>query len=100
MRTKQMCFCYILFSPSIDKFYIGSTTHSVESRIAKHNTAFYPGNHFTHQTSDWELYLAIPCINSIMAKRIENHIKRMKSKKYIRDLKRYPELIEKLLQAE
>jgi putative endonuclease len=32
----------------------------------------------------------------MQARKIENHIKRMKSKKYIKDLKSYSELSEKL----
>ncbi|HAA18711.1 MAG TPA: excinuclease ABC subunit C, partial [Cytophagales bacterium] len=32
-----MFFCYILYSESIDKFYIGHTA-SLEERIRKHNT--------------------------------------------------------------
>ncbi len=32
-----------------------------------------------------------------MAGKIENHIKKMKSKKYIKDLKKYPEIAQKLI---
>jgi hypothetical protein len=37
------------------------------------------------------------CATFTQARRIENHIKRMKSRKYIMNLKTYPEMMEKLL---
>ena len=68
-----------------------------EDRLAKHNQSYYPGQHFTSRTSVWELYLVIPCRSSKQAAEIEKQIKRMKSKVYIQNLKRYPEMVEKLL---
>ncbi|HAA17179.1 MAG TPA: excinuclease ABC subunit C [Cytophagales bacterium] len=44
-----MFFCYILYSESIDKFYIGHTA-SLEERIRKHNT-HHKG--FTGKANDW-----------------------------------------------
>ena len=89
--------CYILYSKSVDKFYIGSSHTSLKDRVCKHNTSFYSGHHYTSQASDWELYLSISCESFSHARKIENHIKRMKSRKYITDLRLYPEILEKLL---
>lgn len=53
-------------------------------------------NSFTQRSDDWELFLEIQCANIIQARAIEFHIKRMKSKRYIRNLVKFPEMIEKL----
>jgi putative endonuclease len=90
-----MIACYILYSPSLDKFYTGITQESVESRLEKHNNSTY-GNHFTSQAKDWIIFLIIPCTSVSQSTKIEKHIKQMKSRKYISNLKSYPEIIEKL----
>ena len=56
----------------------------------------YTGNHYTEGAEDWVLFVKIPVKNSKQGLQIEKHIKRMKSKVYIQNLKRYPEIIEKL----
>jgi len=89
--------CYILYSKALGRFYIGSSQTTPEERLAKHNTAFYLGQHYTSATSDWTLFLVISCTSFSQARKIENHIKRMKSRKYVSNLKIYPEMIEKLL---
>jgi putative endonuclease len=94
-----MISCYILHSEKLDRFYIGATQDDLDERIKKHNSHFYNGQHFTKQASDWVLFLAITCSSFSQARAIENHIKRMKSKKYIDNLKRYPEIVEKLTLA-
>ena len=53
---------------------------------------------YTKFTSDWELYLFIPCDNFSQATHIEKHIKRMKSKTYIKNLKKYPNISKRLLE--
>jgi len=90
-----MIACYILYSSSLDKFYTGITQDNVESRLEKHNNSSY-GNHYTSQTKDWEIFIVIPCDSVAQSMKIEKHIKKMKSKKYIYNLKSYPEIIEKL----
>ena len=87
--------CYILYSASIDKFYIGSCQNGLRSRLEKHNNGFY-GKHFTSQASDWALFHHIDCENLSQAVRMERHIKKMKSRKYLHDLKIHPAITEKL----
>ena len=89
--------CYIIFSEKLQKLYIGVTQDDIESRIEKHNNNFYGNHRFTSRTDDWRLFLFIPTKNFAQAVRVEKKIKSMKSAKYIRNLSKYPELIEKLV---
>ena len=86
---------YILYSSSLDKYYIGES-ENLDERIKLHNTHFFSGS-FTIQASDWEMYFKIKCESRAVARSIENHIKKMKSRKYIENLKKYPEISEALL---
>jgi putative endonuclease len=88
-------FCYILYSKSISKYYVGYTT-DIEERIKLHNNGYFGGRSYTHKASDWDLYLLIPCETAEQAVFIELKIKNMKSRTYIENLKKYPEMIEKI----
>ena len=90
-----MYFVYILFSEKINRYYIGAT-HDVQNRVEQHNTGYYRGK-WSEKGIPWTLFLSITCQNKEQALQIEAHIKRMKSPKYIENLNRYPELIQKLL---
>ena len=91
-----MIACYILYSPYFDRFYIGATQESVEIRLQKHNNKTY-GTTASAYTNDWQIFLTIECSTYAQAINIERHIKKMKSKTYLLNLKKYPELISKLL---
>ena len=91
-----MIACYILDTPGFDKFYIGATQDDVIARLKKHNHKAY-GNTSTSFTSDWELFLVITCTKYSQAINIERHVKKMKSKTYIRTLRQFPEMAENLL---
>ncbi|MCU0328782.1 MAG: GIY-YIG nuclease family protein [Chitinophagales bacterium] len=88
---------YIIYSHKIDTFYIGITHEDIEERIQKHNIAFY-GKKFTAQSKDWELFHFIECNSVSQTIKIEKHIKAMKSRKYIQNLKIYPDISAKLLE--
>ena len=88
--------CYILYSASLDKFYIGACQDSLEVRIRKHNDHAYGNQRFTAAAKDWELFLKIEANNFPHAVRLERKIKSMKSRKFIRDLAQYPQLIHKV----
>ncbi len=90
-----MHYVYILYSPSLNRFYTGET-HNVETRLERHNSDYYE-NKWTSKGKPWELFYVLECASKEQALRIENHVKRMKSKKYILNLKSYPEISEKLL---
>jgi putative endonuclease len=51
---------------------------------------------FTSQATDWELFLSIENLDYKCARAIEAHIKKMKSKIYLENLKKYPEITERL----
>ena len=88
-------FCvYILYSEILSSYYIGET-EDLRNRIDQHNLGFYVSA-FTKKANDWKLYYFIKCSSRSQARRIEAHIKRMKSKKYLKDLKRFPEITLKL----
>ena len=84
---------YILFSEKLNKFYIGFTTN-LEERLQFHQTA--ETRKFTYNANDWIVFLAIECDSKSQGVGIEKHIKSMKSRAYIHNLKTYPEIIEKL----
>ena len=90
-------FCYILFSPSLDKFYTGSTSNSIKDRLKFHLSGHYGKSKFTYPADDWQIFLEIQCSSYKQAMGIERHIKKMKSKQYILNLKKYHEIIQKLL---
>ena len=91
-------FVYILYSKSLDRFYTGVTTLAIEERIQNHIKKKYGNLNFTQKAEDWELFHFIQCNDFSQARRIELHVKKMKSKIYIKNLKLYPELIAKLLE--
>ncbi len=88
--------CYILFSQKLNKFYVGVTTDDIHVRITKHNESQYGNHRYTSTADDWELYLDIVVEDFAHAVRMERKIKSMKSSKYIQNLKKYPELLEKI----
>ena len=93
---KDIC-CYILFSAALNKFYTGICQDNLHDRILKHNNGYYGKNKYTSSTSDWILFLRIDVNDNSHSRRIELKIKAMKSAKYIQNLKKYPELLEKLI---
>ncbi|CAN5240561.1 hypothetical protein BH23BAC2_BH23BAC2_14490 [soil metagenome] len=86
---------YILFSGNLDRFYIGSTS-DYDVRMIFHNDP--EARKFTAKANDWILFDKIDCEIKIQALSIERHIKSMKSKTYIKNLKLYPEMKEKLIE--
>ncbi len=86
---------YILYSPKSDKYYVGSCK-DLNERLTKHSTKEYSDSYTATLADDWELFFQIDNLAYEQARSIEQHIKRMKSRKYIENLKEYPEIIEKL----
>ncbi len=77
-----MFYTYILYSTTIDKFYIGASENPSE-RLKKHNN-IHSG--FTSQTSDWEIVFLKKFDSKNEAFTFERKIKRWKSRKMIRKL--------------
>jgi putative endonuclease len=76
---KEIC-AYILYSETLNKYYVRACQESIEERILKHNTVFYGSKTFTSNASDWILYLKIETQDYAHAIRIERKIKSMKSR--------------------
>ena len=75
-----MHYLYIIHSITLDKFYIGSTSMSIEERLKKHLT-----NHdgFTSKAKDWKIVHYEVYDNIQLAHARELQIKKWKSKKAI-----------------
>ena len=73
---------YIIYSLSIDKFYIGHTA-DLEDRISKHNS-----NHkgFTGKANDWELVYSESYDSKTEAYARERQVKKWKSRRNIEAL--------------
>ena len=84
---------YILFSKKLNRYYIGFTSN-LEERMVFHKNS--ENRKFTHNASDWELFYTIECSLKEQDLKIEKHIKAMKSRIYIENLIKYPEIAEKL----
>lgn len=87
-------FVYILYSVKIDKHYVGSTSN-VDERLELHNHPSIFDN-WTKSGIPWVLKLIIGCDSKGQALRIEKHIKKNKSRKYLENMIKYPEIIVKL----
>ena len=74
---------YILYSPSLNKFYIGYTSGPIELRLRKH-LAHHKG--FTGKRVDWELKYTEPYKTKQEAMQREKQIKDWKSRKKIIEL--------------
>jgi putative endonuclease len=85
---------YVLYSDSLNCYYVGSCL-DLRNRIKEHNSGSY-NNAFTKRADDWEVFFVSEGLEYQQARDIEKHIKKMKSRVYIENLKRFPELIERL----
>ncbi len=89
-----MAFVYILYSKSLNKFYIGSCLE-LDERLNEHlNKQFVDS--FTAKTDDWDLFYSIGELEYKQARNIELHIKKMKSSVYIENLKKFDDISKKL----
>jgi putative endonuclease len=79
-----MHYVYILYSKSIDKYYVGETS-SIEERLEQHNSGYFAKS-YTSKVDDWQLVLSLPFPSITKARQAEQFIKRMKSRKFIERL--------------
>ena len=87
---------YILYSEKLDKYYIGSCV-DISVRFAEHLSRKYVDS-YTAKAHDWVLYYSLSNLKYEQARLIENHIKKMKSRRYIENLKKYPDISKKLIE--
>ena len=89
-----MAAVYILFSKQLDKFYVGSCLEFLR-RFDLHKSRHFHKS-FTAKTDDWVLYYIIDNLEYSLARKVEAHIKKMRSRLYIENLTKFPEIVEKL----
>lgn len=90
-----MYFVYVIYSQALDSYYVGYSSDP-EVRLKQHNEGFYFDS-FTSKSSDWNLFYVLKCNDKTQVLKIEKHIMRMKYRKYLQDLAKYPEIGNKLL---
>ncbi|PWA11413.1 GIY-YIG nuclease family protein [Flavobacterium laiguense] len=88
-------FVYILYSPTKDTYYIGETS-DLENRLHWHNSGEFKSA-YSKITNDWTVFFSFECQDIIQARKIEKHIKSMKSKIYLQNLSKHPEMSKKLI---
>ncbi len=74
---------YILFSVSLNKYYIGYTSGPIDDRVRKHLTAH---SGFTSHAKDWILKYQENFIDKLSALKREKEIKSWKKRKRIEAL--------------
>jgi putative endonuclease len=75
-----MFYTYIIYSPSLDRYYTGHTSTSLEIRIQRHNQGDNPS---TKPGIPWTLKFYKTFDTKTEAIKYENAIKRKKSRTYI-----------------
>ncbi len=91
-----MAAVYILFSEELNRYYVGSCI-DISERFSEHLDGKYMDS-YTAKAGDWILYYALSGLQYKQARLIENHIKKMKSRQYIENLKKYSEISKKLIE--
>ncbi|MCL1664130.1 GIY-YIG nuclease family protein [Elizabethkingia ursingii] len=78
-----MCFCYILYSSTLDQSYIGHCSEELNERLRKHLS-----NHkgFTSRPKDWVIAYSETFNDKSSAYKREREIKAWKNKKKIEEL--------------
>ena len=89
-----MAIVYILYSGKIDRFYTGSAL-DMAARLEDHLHKKFVGG-FTTKAQDWKVFFVINDLSYEQARKIEVHLKNMKSRKYFNDLKQYPAIVIRL----
>jgi len=88
-------YAYIIKSASSGDFYVGET-EDPHTRLAQNNQAVYKGA-FTSRHTDWQLVAVFACRDRAHARKVEAHIKKMRSRTYIENLIKFSEMREKMI---
>ncbi len=73
---------YILFSSTVDKYYVGFTSQSIEARLRRHLSA-HKG--FTARAKDWEVVFTETVSTKSDATALEKQIKNRGAKRFLAD---------------
>ena len=79
----QMATFYILFSYTLDRYYIGHTTQAMDERLRKH---LADQSHWTARAKDWKVVYSESHPDKAQAYRREREVKAWKSHKRIQEL--------------
>ena len=90
-----MHYLYIIYSPKVNKFYVGETDN-MALRLLKHNNHSYEGS-FTKIAEDWEVVLSFECSSKSQSLSLEKFIKRMKSKIFIQKIIENPKILDEII---
>ena len=91
-----MATVYILYSQLLEKHYIGSCK-DFEKRMKEHLNNL-DSSSYTFRANDWKVVFKIEDLGYQQSRKIERHIKDMKSSVYIDNLSKYPEMAIKLIE--
>ena len=91
-----MPFVYIIKSTKTNAFYTGKT-YDLEQRLTFHNTPEL-NNGNSKSGIPWEYFFTLEVPTYLLAGKLEMHIKRMKSREYYKNLAKYPEISQKLIE--
>jgi putative endonuclease len=80
---------------SINRYFVGFTTEEPALRLLRHNEDCYQEK-YTLQGKPREMYMSISGALMMQVGKIGQHIKKMKSRSYIENLKKYPKMVESL----
>ena len=90
-----MHYVYVIQSLLDKSFYVGRTSN-LERRLEFHNSSRMNIGDMRKRIP-WKYYFVLEVDNPGIASKIERHIKRMKSRIYIYNLVKYPEIGEQLI---
>lgn len=88
-------YVYVIRSIKDASYYIGSTYDTLK-RLKWHNDKDRNQGKSRNKIP-WEYHLILEVRNKTIGLKIEQHIKRMKSRQYVDNLKKYPEMQKKLI---
>lgn len=83
-----MHFVYIIYSPTLDHFYVGESLNP-QQRLQWHNEHVFR-NAYTKSSNDWRLVLILELSDKKDARIVERYIKAMKSSSFIKKLLNEP----------
>ncbi len=77
-----MAYTYILYSESLGKYYTGSTSKTIEERLAYHR-----GNHkgYTSSAKDWRVIYAQETETISESRDLEKRIKKRGAQRFLED---------------
>ena len=90
-----MHYLYILFSKTLNRFYVGETPN-IDARVTLHNSHYFK-KAFTKSASDWEVVLDKRCNSKDEVLYLESFIKRMKSRKFIEKIIKDSKILDDIL---